>query len=86
MEKPRHIIGALIGKVFEGDDGKLCFFAGAVERYDEEYKLYKFVYEDGDAKHWFSSCVVRYSTVLLQKLFFKCSTSLHIILSNYIIP
>jgi hypothetical protein len=26
---------------------------------------------------WFSSCVDQYSTLLYQKLFFKCSTSLH---------
>jgi hypothetical protein len=29
---------------------------------------------------WFSSCVEQYSTLLYQKLFFKCSTSLHNIL------
>ncbi len=31
---------------------------------------------------WFSSCVDQYSMLLYQKLFFKCSTSLHDILSN----
>ncbi len=31
---------------------------------------------------WFLSCVDQYSTLLYQKLFFKCSTSLHNILSN----
>ena len=35
---------------------------------------------------WFLSCVIRYSTEQLQKLFFKCSTSLHTILSNCILP
>jgi hypothetical protein len=34
---------------------------------------------------WFSACVVQYSTVLLQKLVFKCSISLHNKLSNCIL-
>ena len=49
-EKPRHGIGALVGKVFEGHDGELRPFAGAVERYDEEYDPHKIVCEDGDAE------------------------------------
>ncbi len=32
---------------------------------------------------WFSSCLDQYSTLLYQTLFFKCSTSLHNILSNF---
>ena len=32
---------------------------------------------------WFSSCVDQYSTLLYQKIFFKCLTSLHNILSNF---
>jgi hypothetical protein len=41
---------------------------------------------EGIAGDWFSSCVVQYSTVLLQKHFFECLTSLHDILSNCIVP
>ena len=48
--KPRHEIGVLVRKFFEGRDGELRPFAGAVERYDEERDLYKVVYEDGDAE------------------------------------
>ncbi len=50
MEKPRHIIGALVGKVFVGDNRELSSFAGVFERYNKGYKLYKVMYEDGDAK------------------------------------
>jgi hypothetical protein len=48
--KPKHMIGALVSKVFKGDGGDLCPFAGEVESYDEVYSLYKIVYEDGDAE------------------------------------
>ncbi len=48
-EKPRHRIGTLVRKFFEVHDCELRPFAGAVERYDEEYNLFKVVYEDGDA-------------------------------------
>jgi len=48
--KLKHNIGSLVSKVFEGDDGELRPFAGTIESYDEEYNLYKVVYEDGDTE------------------------------------
>ncbi len=46
------------------------------------FKLLSWLHQDRIVHDWFSSCVDQYSMLLYQKIFFKCSTSLHNILSN----
>jgi hypothetical protein len=43
-------IGTKIAKQFEGDDQQLEWFEGAIERFDEDDKLYWVLYTDGDSE------------------------------------
>eukprot|EP00953_Heterococcus_sp_UTEX-ZZ885_P011207 6492-Heterococcus_DN1.PRE.1 len=43
-------IGTKVAKQFEGDDQQLEWFAGAIERIDEDDKLYWVLYTDGDSE------------------------------------
>eukprot|EP00953_Heterococcus_sp_UTEX-ZZ885_P008218 4934-Heterococcus_DN1.PRE.1 len=43
-------IGTKVAKQFEGDDQQLEWFEGAIERIDEDDKLYWVLYTDGDSE------------------------------------
>jgi Lamin-B receptor of TUDOR domain len=43
-------LGTKVAKQFEGDDQQLEWFEGAIERFDEDDKLYWVLYTDGDSE------------------------------------
>jgi hypothetical protein len=43
-------VGTKVAKQFEGDDQQLEWFEGAVQRFDEDDKLYWVLYTDGDSE------------------------------------
>eukprot|EP00953_Heterococcus_sp_UTEX-ZZ885_P006336 3873-Heterococcus_DN1.PRE.1 len=43
-------VGTKVAKQFEGDDQQLEWFAGAIQRFDEDDKLYWVLYTDGDSE------------------------------------
>ena len=86
---PKHNIGSLVSKVFEGDDGELRPFVGSVVSHDEKENLYKIVYEDGDAEELSYDEI---SDVLVEKKkeihsrFLKGSYAVHLAVCEYIAP
>jgi hypothetical protein len=43
-------VGTKVAKQFEGDDQQLEWFEGAIEKIDEDHKLYWVLYTDGDSE------------------------------------
>jgi hypothetical protein len=43
-------VGTKVAKQFEGDDQQLEWFEGAIQRFDEDDKLYWVLYTDGDSE------------------------------------
>ena len=46
------MIGKHVVNVFDGDDGSDVVWKGTVKSYDDEEKLFKVAYEDGDSEEY----------------------------------
>jgi hypothetical protein len=88
-ELPKHNIGSLVSKIFEGDDGELRPFVGSIVSHDQKENLYKIVYEDGDAEELTCEEI---SDILVEKNndrhggFLKGSYAVHLAVCEYIAP